>query len=220
VTTTHDDTKAQQKPPRRLRSLGRAIDWWFDRIQAEYIRGAPPARATLAKLRRALGKPAGSVPEVWEHTIAVVPRSLSWDRDEPSPAEQATHAAMTLYALHQQSMSTPAHVPGTSFGRAVGNLARAEGPSEAAVTRRFMAVATASSIDEILTHIRGLVTQLRGAGQGFDYARFADDVHDLLNPWSAQAVRLAWSRDFYRIDNAPSGDATADTEADSHDTEE
>src|SRR5690606_19593759 len=85
VTTTHDDTKAQQKPPRRLRSLGRAIDWWFDRIQAEYIRGAPPARATLAKLRRALGKPAGSVPEVWEHTIAVVPRSLSWDRDEPSP---------------------------------------------------------------------------------------------------------------------------------------
>ncbi|WP_299561639.1 type I-E CRISPR-associated protein Cse2/CasB [uncultured Mycolicibacterium sp.] len=199
TTTRADQTEenAEKSAPWRRR-LGSAVDARLQRLQAEYLSGTPHARAALAKLRRAVGKPAGSVPEVWAYTVALVPAELSWDRDEPSHAEQAAHAAMTLYALHQQAMPVPAHVPGVSFGTAVSRLAASEGSSADAVTRRFMAVATAVSIDEILVHVRGLVTQLRGRQLGFDYAKFADDLHLLLNPQYTALVRLSWGRDFYR----------------------
>lgn len=207
MTTSTTGSPSRMAQSRTLGQLGRALDWRFDRLQSEYLAGSPSARTELAKLRRALGKTAGSVPEVWEYTVTAVPQSLQWDRDEPSYAEQAAHAALTLFALHLQSMSAPAHLHGVSFGRAVGRLARIEGRSADAVTRRFMAVATASSIDEILVHVRGLVTQLRSVGQGFDYAQFADDVLRLLNPQRSKDVRLAWGRDFYRSDPQASASA-------------
>lgn len=198
---------------RRLGPLGSALDGQIKRLQEEYLRGSPAARADLARLRRGLGKPAGSVPEIWRITVGAVPPALSWSRDEPSRAEEAAHAALTLFALHQQSMPVPAHVPGVSIGHAVGQLRHDAGRSEEAVTRRFMAVATAASVEEVLIHVRGLITQLRGQHLGIDYARLADDLLALLNPAKAKSVRLAWGRDFYRVTpDTPS----ADTEPTTH----
>ncbi|PRX51081.1 CRISPR-associated Cse2 family protein [Prauserella shujinwangii] len=195
---TAETTATETGRQRRLGVLGRALTGRIDRLQTAYLRDQPAAKASLAQLRRGLGKPAGSVPEIWALTVGAVPPELVWRDDEPSHAEQAAHAALTLYALHQQSLPVPAHVPGTSFGHAVGRLRDNESRSEEAVTRRFMAVATAESMDELLVHVRGLVTQLRAHRYGFDYARFADDLHDLLRPGGAQRVRLAWGRAFYR----------------------
>jgi len=138
-----------------------------------------------------------------------VPASLQWDRDEPSRAEQAAEATLTLFALHQQGMSVPAHQPQTTFGQAVARLAAAEQRSEQAVTRRFMAVTTSGSINEMLTHIRGLITQMRAAQIGFDYARLADDLMALLSVQRAQRVRLAWGRDFYRTAERPEADSAS-----------
>lgn len=204
-----------QQPRRWLGTLGKSLDGRLGRLQADYLAGSPRARADIAKLRRALGKPTGSVPEVWEYTVAAVPASLQWERDEPSRAEQAAHAALTLFAQHQQSMTVPAHQHSVSFGWAVGRLAQVEERSHQAVTRRFMAVATAGSVGEMLTHMRGLITQLRSAQIGFDYAQLADDLLGLLTPERAQRVRLAWGRDFYRTTTASdptSTDSNNDTE--------
>ncbi|NDL56609.1 type I-E CRISPR-associated protein Cse2/CasB [Phytoactinopolyspora mesophila] len=208
--TAATDVVEPERRSRPLRDLGFALDRKITRLQKEYLGGRSAARASLARLRRGLGKPAGSVPDIWETTIGTVPSELSWDRDRPSPAEEAAHAALTLYALHQQSQSWPAHVPGVSFGQAVRRLATRAETSEEAVTRRFMAVATAQTIDEILVHVRGLVTQLKSAHIGLDYARFADDIHGLLRPSWQRSIRLAWGRDFYRV--AASIDATDDTD--------
>lgn len=202
----------QEEPRRRLGRLGHALDWRIARLQKEYLRGSPAARADLARLRRGLGKPAGSVPEIWALTVGAVPQELSWDRDEPSRAERAAHAAITLYALHQQSMTVAAHDAAVSFGRAVGGLRHSGTWSEEAVTRRFMAVATAESIEEVLVHARGLITQLRAERKPTDYARFADDLFGLLTPTRAQSVRLRWGRDFYRT-TAESPDDTADPDS-------
>ena len=137
-----------------------------------------------------------------------MPDELSWDRDEPSRAEHAAHSAMTLYALHQQSFPGPAHIADVSFGAAAGRLAVGGGASQDAVTRRFMAVATSESADEVLVHVRGLVTQLRRERSGIDYARFADDVERLLTPGRETSVRLAWGRDFYRTTSTAEQDTT------------
>ncbi|ASU77286.1 type I-E CRISPR-associated protein Cse2/CasB [Actinopolyspora erythraea] len=208
-------------PHRNLGVLGNALDRRFSRLQQEYLREESTAKVDLARLRRGLGKPAGSVPEIWELTIGSVPESLSWDRDEPSRAEQASHAAFTLFALHQQSLNVAVHEPGTSFGHAVGKLRSKSTRSPEAVTNRFMAVSTAESVDEVLVHMRGLITQLRSEREGFDYARLADDLTGLLTPARAVRVRLAWGRDFYRTsaDTADSDDSGENDSADEN-TEE
>jgi CRISPR system Cascade subunit CasB len=241
LSTAEPATGADQEPPtaagrkaRWLGALGKALDWRIQRLQREYLAESSSARADLARLRRGLGKPAGSVPEIWE--LTVVPDALTWDRDEPSRAEQAAHAAMTLYALHQQSLTVGIHEPNVRFGAAVRRLAGGgrkgdeksgkqgggrEDARSQAVTRRFMAVATAQSIDEVLFHVRGLITQLRREKIGLDYAIFADDVLNLLTPGRETLVRLAWGRDFYRThlgdgakDTSDASDADFTTQSD------
>lgn len=206
---TSTPAPTSEQPRRHLRRLGTVLTRHIDRLQRDYLNGSPAARAGLAQLRRAVGKPAGSVPEAWPLTIGLLPEERGWDGPEPSWAEQATHAALTLYALHQQSMTVPAHTAGVSFGRAVGRLRFSGRWSEEAITRRFMAVSTAESIEEVLVHGRGLITQLRAEGKGLDYAALADDLQLLLTPGQAQAVRLRWGRDFYRTTPA---DPTATTD--------
>lgn len=216
------DSPLPAQRSRAMGRLGRALHPHIARLQEEYLRNPPAAaaRANLARLRRGLGKPAGSVPELWPLTLGLVPESLNWDRDEPSRAEHAAHAAMTLYALHQQSSARPVHQPGWSFGHAVGALRGSERWSDEAVARRFMAVATAESIDGILTHVRGLVTQLRVVEQGLDYACLADDVLGLLTPGRAQPIRIKWGRDFYRNTPGTVGTSTEDSETETNSTEE
>lgn len=218
TTTATKAPSSDDGDARWLGKLGTALDKRLDRLQADYLAGLPRARADIAKLRRALGKPAGSVPEIWEYTVAAVPTSLQWNRDEPSRAEQAAHASLTLFAQHQQSMTVPAHQHSVSFGQAVGRLARHDDRSAQAVTRRFMAIATAESLPEMLNHVRGLVTQLRSAHIGFDYARLSDDLLGLLNPMRAQGIRLTWGRDFYRTP-AQSGEQPSQVDPNT-DTEE
>lgn len=199
---------------RRLGPLGRSLDQRLVQLQRDYLSRDPAALAAVARLRRGLGKPAGAVPEIWELTVGTVPARLSWGRDEPSRAEEAAHAALTLYAMHQQSLSEPAHDPQTPIGQALGRLVLLDRARQTALTRRFMAVATAQTVDELLVHLRGLVMQLRTARRGMDYARFADDLVDLLTPGRESAVRLAWGRQFYRT-----ADLGADTEPEEAATE-
>lgn len=226
------------RPRWRFGDLGRAVDREITRLQGDHIeRSSPSARAQLARLRRGLGKTAGSVPDIWESTVGLVPRDLVWDSDEPSRAELAAHAAMTLYALHQQSQDTKMHKPGVGFGTAVRRLAAGDGTKSAAgdgaksarkegkednakggkedgrkqaVTRRFMAVATAQTINEVLFHVRGLITQLRREKYPLDYAMFAEDVLKLLTPGRENQVRLAWGREFYRTPSADRSDKDGD----------
>ena len=198
---------------RRLRSLGLSVDRRLERLQNAYLGGSPGARADLARLRRAVGKEVPDIPEVWELVLTTVPASLRWDHDEPSRAEKAAHAALTLYAAHQQSLTVPAHRPGISFGQAAGQLAqlaRADERKVQAVTRRFTTVTAAGSMRGIITHMQGLIVQMRAESIGFDYARLADDLLDLLDPVRKQRVRLAWGRDFYRITTAADEDSSTE----------
>lgn len=204
---TASEPKPEVTPSRRLGLLGTALDWRLARLQREYLEGSAGARADLAQLRRGLGKPPGSVPEIWDITVGAVPARLSWDRDEPSRGEQAAHATLTLFALHQQSLALPAHRPEVPFGRAAGRLATSDGPSQEAVTRRFMAVATSVTIQEVLVHVRGLINQLKAQHLGLDYARLADDLLGLLTPGRERMVQIRWGRDFYRTIPTASQDA-------------
>ncbi len=166
-------------------------------LQASFLRGESRAVASLARLRRAITAQPGADPLVWAETLADFPENLQGRRDEVSRHERAAHAAVTLYALHQQSQSQPMHSSGQTFGGAVRLLGVKIGNDEA-VLRRFHTVATASSMAETLHHARGLITQLRGASIPLDYATFAVNLSELQRPTRADRVRLVWGREYYR----------------------
>lgn len=170
-------------------------------LQAGYL-ASPPAStavATLARLRRAIAATPGSDPRVWQTTLGGMPEVLIGRKDTPSRAEWAVHAAITLFAIHQQSRRLRMHQPGISIGRAVRRLAPPGSENEAALQRRFHALGTADTFTEVLHHARGLITQLRAADIPLDYGRFAVDLLRLQDPARANGVRLAWGRDYYRV---------------------
>ena len=115
--------------------------------------------------------------------------------DEPSRAEWAAYTALTCYAVHQQSQSRPMHVPGTSFGEAVGRLVPRTSES---VKARFDALLTAAGFPAVRYHLRSLVTLLRSEGIPFDYGRFAEDLARLQDPRARDRVLLAWGRDYVK----------------------
>lgn len=215
-TDSHTDA-AETPPPRtpeeRLRVY---VSRRVSDLQRRYLAEEGSAIAALAKLRRGVGRAPGEDLELIGLTTGDL-YSVMESRelpDTPTDIEQACYAALTLFAVHQQSQRAESmHRQGRSLGSAVLALSHTEA-SEAAVTRRFEALGTASSWDEIAHHSRGLVQQLRAAKIPLDYGQLAVDFLALQRADEADAVRNRWGREFYRISRrtlSPESPSTTET---------
>jgi CRISPR system Cascade subunit CasB len=202
-TQTTEDPSDDERPVTRevrLRRLGTLVDERVRGLQARYRKNESTGVSDLAALRRASSAAAGADPRVWQLTLAGLEVAPNAD-DEPTADERAAHAALTLYAIHQQSRTAPMHRAGHGLGRAVRVLGQRSG-NEAAVRRRFEALGTASTFSELMEHARGLVRQLRSFDVPLDYGQLADDLAALQDPGSAASVRLRWGRDYHRARSA------------------
>jgi len=198
------EPRATARPvPTADKLLALSVGSVVTRLQRQYRADVASASAALARLRRAVTAAPGSIPEVWQDTIGSLPPQLLGHGDEPSWHESAAHAAVTLFALHQQSQrDRDMHVPGRTLGTAAAALrdAKRVDPDTALdpVTRRFLALSTSSTPAETLHHLRGFVAQLRDERVPVDYGRLAVDLRRLRSPRGALTVRLQWGRDFAR----------------------
>lgn len=176
--------------------VGSIVEKKIWRLQNGYLANRSAEVAALARLRRGLGKPAGSVLDILEFTHA---DELAGRGDNPTVAETSAHLCLTLYAFHQQSQGKPMHQAGYALGRSIRALIpteRGENYTDHAVARRFAMLGTADSLDEMVYHLRGMVQLLRTAGVPLDYKQLAADLFG----WKHQrdTVRLRWGRDFHR----------------------
>lgn len=191
-----DDQRAE-RPGLRDFVAGRVA-----RLQLDYTGGAGPVRGTgagaeLAKLRRGLGaQPGADFELVLLSTAGLEGPSAG---DEPTDREHAAHAAITLYALHQQSQrNARMHQAKYSLGRSARLLAK-RADSDDSVRRSLTRIATATGWDEVLHHARALIPRLRSEKVPLDYGQFAVDLLALRTGHGADAVRNRWGRDFYRL---------------------
>ncbi|HEY0636171.1 MAG TPA: type I-E CRISPR-associated protein Cse2/CasB [Pseudonocardiaceae bacterium] len=192
MTDTDDDTEATRKP------------YWAGRRP-----GLPPSKiwppgAELAALRRGLGREPGTVPAMWPfylhlRTDGTVSKKLS-----------AEHAALTLFAVHQQSHAAPMHRTGPGLGTAMRALRDSGKFSDDAVDRRFSAAATATSLTELTLHLRGLVTQLRTIPQPLDYDALFKDLVAWQSADQVGAVRRRWGSQYFLRPAAGDGTSTPD----------
>lgn len=193
-------------------------------LQERLVKDESTAVATLARLRRCDPADVGAEPLVWEVTLGDLPDSLTHignkKSDKPTPAEQALHATLVLYALHQQSKDEGVHRPGVRFGQAVGTLARARAEQDEefdkATVSRLHQAALAETFDGHVHYLRGLVQMMRSEKPtiGFDYARLATDLWQLASPrLESRWVLAAWGRDLHerRRSAAPTTTTTEET---------
>lgn len=169
-----------------------------------YVRNDSYATAAIAELRHAAGHDVGVDPDVFVWTMPDPTDSdicgLDATRyiDEPSPRERAAHAALTLFATHQQSiheasMHTDADV---SLGRATGLMAYGNF-NESGIRRVFDQLQTSSSWKELIRHSRRLISLLKRERIALNYGLLAQDLLALRSDRNqANAVRTRWGRDF------------------------
>lgn len=196
MTTSEVPAERIRSSDDKLRDSVSAVVW---SLQKGYLseRREFDIAARLARLRRAITSQPGSVPAVWQDTIGNLEPELLNRDDTPSQYEYAAHSAITLFALHQQASAGGMHKAGVSLGHAARQLGR-HASNEEAVHKRFLTLATSETREEVLHHLRGLITQLRSAGVPLDYGRLAVDLRRLQARSAADGVRLAWGRDYYR----------------------
>lgn len=159
-------------------------------------------RATLAKLRRGIGKAPGSMPELWAVTFDGLPETLTRKWVEPTYGEWAVHTTMTLYALHQQGKDIQENCmnkEGESLGISLRKLIKDE-EDELRVKRRFDAAATSDSLEEFSYHLRGLIQRLKAEDLPLDYVELAEDLYRFQFSEARDSIRLKWGRAFYRME--------------------
>ena len=155
----------------------------------------PPPGEDLAALRAGLGRTAGEVPKMWRFYTCPVDDELA-RRGRVSVEQQAEHAALALYGLHQQSKRISMHHPKVPLGKALYRLRISQRFSPQAVDARVNAAATTTSPDALLMRLRGLIDQLRVIDQPLDY----DGLMRLIQDWhyedGRRQARRRWAVEY------------------------
>ncbi|GLU49940.1 type I-E CRISPR-associated protein Cse2/CasB [Nocardiopsis ansamitocini] len=212
TTSTPDRTPA-------LGPTGTFVEARIKPLQYGYLQDHPDAVRTLAQLRRGAGRLAHEVPELWGVAFddGLYTRGLSGE-EETGYAENAAHAALTLYATHQQSRrDTRMHLPGRGLGGAVRRL-MPPGDIDEPLRRRFVQAGSATTMSTRLYRLREIVTLLRRESVPLDYALLADQLHRAQRPGGMAKVRAEWGRGFHAhrtrtapgTEPAPTTDTTTD----------
>lgn len=201
-----DATTSTERPPSE-QSLGQFIARRIGTLQDGVIKNRSSAVGAMARLRRSVGTEIGEDPTVWRIVFDGFPERFQRG-DDPTPEELAAHAALCLFALHQQSQGTQMHLRGIGLGSAVRRLAQPPGEDEPqeSIVRRFNALVTADHSAEVRQHLRSLIGLFRANAIPLDYGRLAEDLAG-LDRNRRDHVQLRWSRDFSRIAK-PKDDAT------------
>ncbi len=160
----------------------------------------PEQKAIRAKLRNSIGKPALVNIDV----LGMVFPSIPYDflgNGALTYEEDAILTSLQLYALHKQGTNEsvmPEDGNITGLGASLGMMRRGE--ETKAIDRRFNAMITAESFDELKIHLRHLIKLLKSKEETakVDYPLLAENLFWIENGYN-ENVKLRWARDYYRI---------------------
>ena len=151
-----------------------------------YLETLTEDRAALAALRRGLGRPPGTVPEMYPYVVRFLPKKAypnSW-------TEQSYYLIAALYALHPESADK---------GNLGTHFARKLDPNpdlNAAVERRFTALLTAHP-DDLADYLRQAISFLKSKDVEINWHQLMWDVRDWGNPDRQNWVQKRWAREFW-----------------------
>lgn len=187
-----------------------------DKVTAKIIhrlenqRETSAGKAALAALRRSAGRSFAGAEAVWPMLLEQIPEELLSENGVPTPTENAIFVALQLYALCQQGSRRISGLPAeekpseanekiyrATIGESLRAVRRAD--NEKGLDRRFNAMLTAQSFDELAYHLRQLIKLAKAAGvTAMDFPQLAEDLFWIQRD-DAQQVKLRWATGYYRI---------------------
>ncbi|MDD7363427.1 MAG: type I-E CRISPR-associated protein Cse2/CasB [Peptoniphilus sp.] len=161
--------------------------------------GTPAGKANLAHLRNSIGRPLSRTVALWPLIYSYMPDYFLDDRGFTTYEERAILTTLGLYALHQQGNNESVNERNKrTIGRALKAL-RVEEDTQA-VDRRFNALVTSETFEELSHYLRQMIGLLRSKTEAkVDYAKLAEDLYWFQRGYR-ERMRLSWARDYYRID--------------------
>jgi CRISPR system Cascade subunit CasB len=176
------------------------------------------SKAYLAQLRQSVGRDIYTATGVFPLIFSSISDTHLGTGGKLTDGERAIITTLQLYALHQQGKSFNVNIMNTTDkeenktqwdrGRNLGavlNSLRTEESSKS-VDRRFNAMITADSFDELTIHLRHLIKLLKSRSETrINYPQLAVDLY-FYQKGFADNLRLKWSRSYYRRVNNEKGD--------------
>ena len=148
----------------------------------QYLLTLAENRAALAALRRGLGRPPGTVPEMFPYVVPHLPA-----RSHPNE-EAAYYTLAALFALH------PCH---TEQGNMGAHLTQAANPgNREAVERRFVALLSAHP-DDLPESLRQTVSFLKAQEVPINWDALFYALRYWDHPEYGDRIRRAWARAFW-----------------------
>lgn len=146
-----------------------------------YLESLRDDRAALAALRRGLGQPPGSVPDMYRYVVPWLPA------EAPAWLEDATYMVAALFAYHPAAGGT---------GNMGDHFARARDPQadNTAIERRFTALLAAHS-DDLAFYLRQAISFLRSKEVPVNWHQLLSDVLAWRRP--DRYVQKRWANAFW-----------------------
>ena len=180
-------------------------DWRIDPVTKMTLQ--PPYK-DLAAMRAGLGRAAVSVPALWPYYTCKTDDNLAL-QGKVSVDQEAEHAALALFGLHQDRQSTPMHKRKIHPGAALRSLRSSGGYGVEMLDRRVGAAMTSTSVRTLLGILQGLVELLRAEAQPLDYNLLMKDIQNWHHIPYRTNVRRIWGLSYYVWGGSSDGDLDA-----------
>lgn len=167
-----------------------------------YLETLAEERAALAALRRGLGQPPGTVPDMFPYVIRRMPDSV----DPGSWEENAYYLVAALFALHPDKGS------GANLGAHFAHTLDPNPDHNVAVERRFTALLTAHP-DDLSFYLRQAISFLKSKEVPVNWHQLMWDVRDWGHPDRRTRVQKQWANRFWRVQKQEENEKTAATAA-------
>jgi CRISPR type I-E-associated protein CasB/Cse2 len=192
-------SETPKKTGSRVKKVGDHVQWKIETIRS----GSPSVqKSAMAQLRKCVGKSIGESPEIWKYTIEGMDSELIGIGGKASFAEEAVFAAMTLIGTHQRGNTNWMDKRGVGLGDGLRTLKRFANSSSSdtdMVQNRFVRAIQATTCEELVDKLYGLIVMLSNNGIGIDYPQLAEDLYRYqLGEEARESVKLNWARQIGR----------------------
>lgn len=161
----------------------------------------PSTKATLSNLRNSIGRPISDKVKSLQIIFEYMPKELLSNSFEMTKEEKAILTTLELYAIHQQSNTESVNGINEGNWNNIGysfKSLRTEGEAGNSIDKRFNALVTSATFDELAYHLRQMVKLLKSKSKNtkVDYPSLAGDLYNFL--WeNDERIRLNWERAYY-----------------------
>lgn len=157
-------------------------------------------KAKLASLRKASSKNSRDSIQAWSFVFEDIDEEFLGTSNKLTYEERAILSTLELYAIHQQGIHESVDYQDGEYweniGYSLASLRSSENKNS--VDRRFNAMITSSTFDELLHHLRQMIKLLKSNSKNvrINYSRLAKDLYKFLLGYQ-EDIRLAWARTYY-----------------------